>query len=300
MNWYKSLAPTHKGIVTMMFAMATLSLMDAVAKSLTYRHDPMQVVWARYACSSLVVGIVLAPRLRTLLVTRNLKLQLIRSTFLFATTYLFFFSISKLGLAEVVAIFDVNPLIVTILAFIFLREPAGPRRLLGVGFGLIGALIIIRPGSDVFSPYAILPLLGAFTYAGYVISTRFVGRDEHILTSLLYTTLIGTVVATILVPPVWTTPTPTDAALMLSMGFIGSAGQLFLIRAFTLAEAGAVAPFSYIGMIFAVTYGYLFFGQLPDAMTIIGALVITLSGIYVWHRENQAEKSRGKTHGETG
>jgi drug/metabolite transporter (DMT)-like permease len=300
MNWYRSLAPTPKGIVTMMLAMATLTLMDAVAKSLTNRYDPMQVVWARYTCSSLVVGIALAPRLRTLLVTKNLKLQLIRSALMFATTYFFFVAVSKLGLAEAAAIFDVNPLIVTVLAFIFLREPAGPRRLLGIVFGLIGAMIIIRPGSDVFSPYAILPLMGACTYAAYVIATRFVGRDENILTSLLYTTLLGTLAATILVPPVWINPTPVDAALMLSMGFIGTAGQYFLIRVFTLAEAGTVAPFTYVGMIFAIIYGYLFFGQLPDTMTVIGALVITLSGIYVWHRENQADKFRRKIHGETG
>jgi drug/metabolite transporter (DMT)-like permease len=300
MNWYRTLAPTQQGIVTMMIAMVTLSLMDSVAKSLTFRYDPMQVVWARYACSSLVVGIVLAPRLRTLLVTKHLKLQLVRSAFLFATTYAFFTSISKLGLAEVVAIFDVNPLIVTIFAFIFLKEPVGPRRLIGVGLGLVGALIIIRPGSEVFSFFAILPLLGAFSFAAYVITTRFLGRAEHILTSLIYTTLIGTIAATILVPPVWVTPAPIDAAMMLSMGFIGSAGQYLLIRAFTLAEAGAVAPFSYVGMIFAVTFGYLFFDQLPDAMTVLGALVITCSGIYVWHRENQAEKARGECDGKTG
>ncbi|MGR3661959.1 MAG: DMT family transporter [Paracoccaceae bacterium] len=300
MKWYRSLDPTPQGIVVMMLAMATLSLMDAVAKSLTYRYDPMQVVWARYACSSLVVGIVLAPRLRTLLVTKHLKLQLVRSAFLFATTYAFFFSVSKLGLAEVVAIFDINPLIVTILAFVVLHEPAGPRRIFGVCMGLVGALIIIRPGSDVFSSYAILPLIGAFTYAAYVISTRFLGRDEHILTSLIYTTLFGTIAASIIVPPVWITPTPVDAALMLSMGFIGSAGQYFLIRAFTLAEAGAVAPFSYIGMLFAVTFGYIFFDELPDTMTVLGALVITGSGIYVWHRENQTAKNRGKNDGKTG
>lgn len=289
MRWFKGLTPTAQGIVMMIAAVATFSLMDAIAKHLSARYDPLQVVWARYTCHTLVVFLWFAPRLPVLLRTSHLILQLLRSGFLFGATFCFFISIAHIGLAEATAIFDVNPLVITILAFVVLKEPAGPRRIIGVLAGLVGALIIIRPGSEIFSPYAALPLLAASCYACYVISTRFLGRDEDSLTNLLYATLIGTVVASFLVHTVWQTPGPADAALMLGMGVIGGTGQYFLIRAFTLAEAGVVAPFSYVGLIFAVFFGYVFFAEIPDTMTFVGALVIVGSGLYVWHRERQQQ-----------
>ncbi len=291
MTWFRGLTPTAQGIVMMIVAVATFSLMDVIAKQLSTRYDPLQVVWARYTFHTLVVFLWFAPRLTTLLRTDHLGMQLLRSAFLFGATFSFFTSIAHIGLAQATAVFDVNPLVVTVLAFVVLKERAGPRRIIGVCVGLVGALIIIRPGTEIFSPYAALPLLGACCYASYVISTRFLGRDESSLTSLLYTTLIGTVVASALVPSVWIMPSATDAVLMLAMGVIGGSGQYCLIRAFTLAEAGIVAPFSYVGLIFAVVFGYVFFAEVPDAMTFVGALVIVVSGLYVWHRERQQKPS---------
>ncbi len=292
MSWFRGLSPTAQGIVMMISAVATFSLMDSIAKELSTRYDPLQVVWARYTCHTAVVFLWFAPRLTSLLRTRHLGLQLVRSAFLFGATFSFFTSIAHIGLAQATAIFDVNPLVVTVLAFLVLKERAGPRRIIGIIAGLVGALIIIRPGTEIFSPYAALPLLGACCYASYVISTRFLGRDENSLTSLLYTTLIGTVVASALVPTVWQMPAPTDAGLMLVMGVIGGTGQYFLIRAFTLSEAAVVAPFTYVGLIFAVIFGYLFFAEIPDAMTFLGALVIVGSGLYVWHRERQQQSEQ--------
>lgn len=293
MNWFRTLGPSLQGIALMIAAMSILTLMDSLAKLLMQRYDPLQVVWARYACHSLLVFIYFAPRLRTLLVTHNIWLQILRSAFLFGATILFFTSLAHIGLAEAAALFDINPLVITVLAFVFLKEPIGPRRIFGVAMGLAGALIIIRPGSGIFSGYAMLPLLAACCYSAYVVSTRFLGRNENLLTSLLYTALIGCIVASVLVVPLWQTPGVSDAALMLVLGGLGAIGQYFLIRAFTLAQAAVIAPFSYVGLVFAVLYGYLFFGEFPDAMTLLGALVIVASGLYVWHRERQSQNADG-------
>ncbi len=287
MTWFQRLTPTAQGIVMMILAVATFAMMDTLAKALSARYDPLQVVWARYTCHTLVVFLWFAPRLGTLLRTRHLGLQLIRSAFLFGATFCFFTSIAHIGLAQATAVFDVNPLIVTLLAFLVLGERAGPRRIMGILAGLVGALIIIRPGTEIFSAYALLPLLAAIFYASYAISTRFLGRDEDSLTSLLYTTLIGTVAASLMVPTVWQMPAVPDLVMMLGMGVIGGTGQYFLIRAFTLAEAGVVAPFAFVGLVFAVINGLVFFGEWPDAMTLIGALVIVGSGLYVWQRERR-------------
>ncbi|HBN30149.1 MAG TPA: hypothetical protein DD416_02755, partial [Rhodobacteraceae bacterium] len=122
-------------------------------------------------------------------------------------------------------------------------------------------------------------------------TTRFLGREESVWTSFLYTAAFGTVVATLIVPWFWTTPTLMDAGVMILLGVIGGAGQLCLIKALSVAEAGAIAPFAYIGPVLAATWGMLFFDETPDLWTWVGVVVIIGAGIYVWQREYRVAKS---------
>jgi drug/metabolite transporter (DMT)-like permease len=282
---WSGLNPTAQGVILMVLAIFLFSIMDTTAKELSARYHSLQVVWARYSSQTLLAFILLAPRLKTLLRTRYLGLQLIRSAFLFGATMLFFFSFARMQLAEATAIFEVAPLLITLLAYFVLKEKVGPRRWLGVLLGLAGALIIIRPGSAVFNPLAILPFLAAGCFAGYAISTRFLGRGESPWTSFLYTALIGTIAASLLVPGVWQMPSVADAGLMMALGAIGGLGHLLLIRALTLAEASALAPLTYIGLIFNTLFGMVLFGEFPGLYTYLGSLVIVGAGLYVWHRE---------------
>ncbi|PWK60447.1 EamA-like transporter family protein [Roseicyclus mahoneyensis] len=282
------LSPTAQGIVLMLAAIFLFSTMDATAKALMDRYAPMQVVWARYAGMMTVVAVILAPRLGPLLRTRHLGLQLLRSAFLFAATLSFFTAISTMDIAAATAVMQVHPVILTLGAALLLREPLGPRRIFGILAALSGALIVIRPGADLFSWTALLPLLGGAFYASYALTTRFLGRDEPILTSFLYTAIIGTLVASVLTVPVWQTPSVGDAAIFLGLGAVGALGQFLLIRSLTMAEAGAVAPFGYAGVVFASLWGFLAFDEVPDRWTFLGALVIVGAGLYVWHRETRA------------
>lgn len=281
------LSPTAQGILMMLAAIFLFSTMDAQAKALSLRYDVLQVLWARYAGMMAVVLVVLAPRLGPLFRTRHLGLQLLRSGFLFAATLCFFNALSLMPIAAATAVMNIHPVLLTLGGAFVLREALGPRRIFGIAAALSGALIVIRPGSDVFTLAAILPLAAGICYASYALTTRFLGRDEPVLTSFLYTALIGTVVASLIVPAVWTTPGPRDAALFLALGATGAAGQFLLIRSLTVAEAGAVAPFGYAGVLFATLNGYLFFGEVPDEWTALGALVIVGAGLYVWHRETR-------------
>jgi drug/metabolite transporter (DMT)-like permease len=272
----------------MLLAIFLFSGMDAVAKSLTTRFAVEQVVWARYAGQMFVVAVLLAPRLRTLIRTQHIWLQLLRSAFLFCATWCFFTSLSLMELASATAVMNVHPVILTLGAALFLREALGPRRIIAIIAALCGALIIIRPGADVLTFSSFLPLIAGFCYASYALTTRFLGRDEPILTSFLYTALIGTIAASALVIPVWQVPSGLDWMIFLGLGIIGAAGQFFLIRSLTVAEAGAIAPFGYSGVIYSTVWGFLAFGEVPDAYTALGALVIVGAGVYVWHREVRA------------
>ena len=293
MNVFSRLGPTTQGILLMIATIFFFSLMDATAKGLSHRYDILQVVWARYTSQTLVAVLILLPRLRTVVKTRYLKLQLVRSGFLFGATICFFFGISLIGLAEASAIMSVNPMLISVGAFVFLGEPFGLRRAIGVLAGLLGALVIIRPGSDVFSFAALFPLAAAVFYAGYALSTRFLGREESVWTSFLYTAVIGTVAATMIAPFVWQQPSVADWGLMLLLGAIGGIGQLCLIRALSVAEAGAIAPFAYLGVLFAAIWGMTFFDEFPDPPVLLGALVIIGSGVYVWQREYKLARASG-------
>ncbi len=142
-----------------------------------------------------------------------------------------------------------------------------------------------------FSPWSLLPLGAAFCYAGYSLTTRYVGRSEDPWTSLLYAALFGAVILTAIVPFHWVEITPKVGGLMLLLAGLGTTGQLLLIRAFTAGEAAMLAPFGYAGLVFATVFGIVFFGDWPDAWTWTGALVIVGAGLYVWHREHGSRRA---------
>lgn len=292
-RFWTGLNPLAKGAILFITTLFLFSIMDSIAKSLTQRHHPLQVVWARYTSQTVIAFLVLSPFLTKLLRTKHIGLQLARSAFLFGATCSFFTSLKFIPIGSATAVFEIAPLFITILGFFVLREKVGPRRWIGVSLGLVGAMIIIRPGAEVFSPVALLPALAALFFAGYAISTRFLGQDESPWTSFLYTALIGCIASCFIAPNVWTTPTLSDAGLMTSMGIVGGIGHFLLIRAFTMTEASFLAPFSYITLLFNGLWGFLFFFEVPDAATILGAVIIVGAGVYVWYRETFAAKQKG-------
>jgi len=275
----------------MLGAVFLFTVMDAIAKQLTKEVGLIQTIWVRYTGQALLVFLIVLPRLREVAKSQYPKLQLLRSVVLMAATCLFFLSISKIGLAEATAIMDINPVLITLGAFLFLGEKIGPRRILGIIASMIGALIIIRPGTDVFTVYAVLPLVAAVCYTTYNLTTRFVGNRESPWTSLLYSALFGAVVFSCMVPFFWQPVSLFSAGLMVLLSLCGTFSQLFLIRALAIGEASLLAPFAYVGLIYATIWGLVFFGEFPDEWSIIGAIIIAISGFYVWYRDTFGSKS---------
>jgi drug/metabolite transporter (DMT)-like permease len=200
-------------------------------------------------------------------------------------TTLFFFAFSRLGLAEASAIFNISPVLITLGAFLFLREQIGLRRVIGIFVSLLGALIIIRPGSGVFTIYALLPLGAAIFYSTYSLVTRFVGADESPWTSLFYSAIFGTICYSIYIVFHWNPMSNNALLLTIIIGLFGTAGHICLIRALTLGEASLVAPFIYTNLLFTTIWGLVLFGNFPDFWTICGALIIVAAGVYVWARD---------------
>jgi len=273
-------------------AMSLFVTMDACVKVLIQNHHTVQVVWGRYFFHFVLLSLILAPKLKTLLVTESLRLQLARSGLLLLTTGLFFTGLRNVPLAEASAIMYVTPLLVTALAVPMLGEQVGPRRWASVGVGFIGALIIVRPGTGFFHLATLWPLAAATSYAFYQIFTRHLGHQDSVMTTLVYTAMVGAVLASLAVPFYWTPVSASEWPLMVLSGIFGGVGHFALIKAFRVAPASVVTPFMYSNLLLAAGYGFFMFDELPDLWTIVGAAVIVASGFYIFQRERKVKGGR--------
>ena len=273
------------GVAWMLLTTLFFLSLDAVAKHLVSSYPVIQVVWGRFLFHLILAAMILGPRFGYFVRSANLPLQIVRSILLLATTVLFFFGVRLLPLAEASAIMFTSPILLSILAIPFLGEKVGPYRWAAIFVAFLGALVVVRPGTGVMGVGALFLLGCSFCNAFYQLITRKLRGTDEARTTLLYTALAGTVGASLAVPLVWTPIAAGDWPLFAALGVFGCLGHFTLIKAFQSAPATVVAPFSYASIIWAILYGFLFFGDLPDFWTLAGASIIAAGGLYILHRE---------------
>lgn len=272
-------------IAWMLLTMGLFVSMDTIAKTLTVDLPPGQVVWGRYVFHVLFLGLFLNRRLINAMKTDRLGLQLTRSAFLLITTMFFFSGLKYIGLATMSAIMFITPLVVTLLSVPVLGEPVGWRRIVSVIVGFIGALIIIRPGSEALGLAVLLPLAAAFFNSAYQLATRVLAHTDAAMTTLVYSAVVGGVLSNFVLLFGWVQPDAVQWVKLMAVGLIGCLSHFALIKAFSLANAAVVSPFAYSSLIWATLFGVTVFGELPDIWTVTGAIVIVGSGLYIAYRE---------------
>ena len=260
----------------------------AAGKYLVASYPVAQVVWGRYVFHLIFAMAVLGPRLTQVARSANLGLQLLRSLFMLGATAFYFAGVALLPLAETNAITSITPILVTLLAVPVLRERVGPRRWLGVAFGFLGALVIIRPGSGAMDLAAGLLIACALSNACYHVTTRQLGHRDAPLTTLFYTATVGSLATSAVVPFVWQAMDLAGWLLMAATGGFACVGHFAIIKAYQNAPAAVVAPFNYAILIWSVIFGFFVFGDLPDLWTVVGAAVIAGSSLYILRRERLA------------
>jgi len=271
---------TGRGIVLTVVAMMFIAGMDATGKLLTQNYPIFQILAIRFVIF-FSVAVFVAARSGHVWQLRS-KLfgtQVFRSLLLVVEISVFIYAFSLMPLADAHAIAAVAPLIATLMAGMFLGEVIGLRRWVSVAIGFVGALIIIRPGLGVWNVYALIPLLGAVLWAAYQVLLRRVSSADSPETTVLFTAVIGLIVFGALAPLHWITPSGPDWALLILNGALGSLGHYILIRALVLAPASTLQPFSYALLLWAIVFGLVVFGDLPDTFTFIGAAVVVAAGI---------------------
>ena len=280
-----------KAVLLNISAWMLLPFMDGIAKHLSTEIHFIQVVWGRYFFMALIsLFITYFFFNKNLKWPNNIKIQLVRSLFLFLSTILFFYAISVISLAEALTLMFINPMIVTLLSAIILKEQVGIRRWSAVITGFVGVLFIVRPGFNEINLATITALGCGVCYAFYIVSTRKLSNQDNPFLTLIFTALSGSIIISLIVPFYWSWLTITQLILLVSLALIGTLAHFLLILSLKFAEASKLAPLAYSEIIMNVIIGYYFFGDFPDQWMWLGLIIIMFSGAYISLRENAKKK----------
>lgn len=279
MTFWRS--PQGSGIALIMLASLCFAALDSATKHGATLAPVLMLLWFRYAFQAVATFVlrfpVQGPRL---LVTPNPRFQALRGVLLLITSACSFLGLQYLPVGEFTAMVMLSPLVATALAAWVLKNHVSAQRWLLMVGGLVGVLLVVRPGGQVFSWALLFPVVLVGTYAGFQVLTSRLSGEENPYTTHFYTGLVGAVVMTPIVVFSWNT-----AALaahwpwFMLIGFLGTYGHLMLIRAFMRAPAPVLSPYLYTQIAFATLAGWLFFGHVPDALAWLGIAVIAASGV---------------------
>ena len=286
----KEMATPVAAILLVFSAGLLFSFLDSSAKYLgsVGLASPF-IAWVRFAVHVLLALVLLrAWSSPAVFRVNSMRRQLVRGMFLFGSTFFNFLALETLQLAETVSIFFFAPMVITAIAGPLLGEWAGWRRWMAVLVGFVGVVVVTRPGMGVFGLGHVYALCAMLSYCFYVITTRQMSRQETAESMIFYSALAPVILMAPTLPIYASMPEGWfQWAVLLSMGVLGGIGHWLIIKAYRIATTTALAPYAYLQLVWMVSLGYLFFGDLPDRWTIGGALIIVSSGLYIVHRERQ-------------
>jgi drug/metabolite transporter (DMT)-like permease len=273
------------GVGLMLLMVAGFAGMDTGVRALAGVFPVLLMLWLRYAFQAAVMTLWLLLRPGAGFKVAHPRFQVLRGTLLLVTSAMIFFGLQHMPVPELTSINMLAPLLVTLLAAWLLRERVSLLRWLLVCGGLLGALVVIRPGSGVFGLAVLFPLAGAFTYAAFQVLTSRMSALDNPYTTHFWTGLVGMLIVTPLL--LWHAPAMLDAARAASgtqwavlaiVATLGTGGHLLLILALGMAPTATLMPFIYTQIPIATAFSWLVFGQLPDAIAWVGMAVIMACG----------------------
>ncbi|MBX7147043.1 MAG: DMT family transporter [Alphaproteobacteria bacterium] len=273
-------------ILILLVGVIAFAINDGLAQYLTDSYSPIQILWCRYLFGVLyILPAFFWKKNRPFFVTQTPQWQIIRGLTITASSVLFVGSLALLNIAEATAIGFASPFFVTILSIIFLKEKVSTNRWLAVIVGMIGIIIIVRPGTDAFKWGGVLGIAAAAFWALGLTFTRKTSKFDHFFTTLFFTMTVGLVASSFFVFFYWHTPDVRGWVVIMTMAAFHVVAQFLIIYAFSKAPASLLAPFCYSQLVWAALIGIICFGTMPDFWGWVGSLIIIGSGIYVWYKE---------------
>ena len=284
-----------RGIAFFLVSSIVFCIADTIAKSLSTTLPIVQITWMRYVVFTLFALTLTWRRSGPSFRVHNKYMQIGRGLCLVCSSTLFILGIRDVGLAEAATIGFIGPIMVTILSIPLLGETVGIRRWIALLAGMAGVLIVLRPGVGTFQPEGLYRVGSAMFWAVGLILTRKMAGTDRAETTMFWSALIGLIVLTVIIPFVFTMPSPRQLSLALGQSILSSAGQWMVMQSLRFTPASTLAPFSYTQLIWSTIAGFLVFSAFPDEWTIVGAAIIIASGLYTAHRErSHARAARAK------
>ena len=273
------------GVCLIVLMAAGFAGMDTGVRLLRGAMPVVLMLWLRYAFQAIVMALWLSRSPNLSFHSAHPRFQLLRAALLLFTSAMIFFGLQHMPVPELTSINMLAPLLITLLAAWLLHETVSPLRWALVGGGLVGALLVIRPGSGLFGVAVLFPLAGVCTYAAYQVLTSRMSSLDNPYTTHFWTGLIGMLLVTPLLlldgADMWAAASAANAdqwLVMLSIAVLGTAGHLLLILALGMAPTSTLMPFIYTQIPIAVGLSWLVFRQWPDALAWLGMAVISACG----------------------
>ena len=279
-----SRAPAHAspatGIALVVVAVACFATLDTTTKYISHSVPLLMALWFRYAFQAVATTAAVLPLHGwAALRTEHPKFHMLRGVLLLMTSLFAFFSLRYMPVGEYTAIVMITPLVITLLAATSLGEKVSPLRWGLVTGGFVGTLVIIRPGHEAFEWASLLPVGMVACNAWFQVLTSKLVKTENPLTMHFYTGWVGTLLASLVLPFVWTAlDSWTLWACLCLMGLAASVGHFLLILAYQRAPAATLTPYLFGQIGFAMLGGWLSFSHVPDRWSLVGMVMIAICG----------------------
>jgi drug/metabolite transporter (DMT)-like permease len=285
-----STSPTTSAVLIMLLGMLLFTANDAIGKWLTGSYAVGQLVFVR----SLAALVILLPfvwraGLRQILAFDRPRTFFLRVVLTVVDSFAFYYAVSLLPLADVMTYWLAAPIYVAAFAPLLLKEHVGWRRWAAIGFGFIGVLVALEPSTAMFTPAALVSLVGSLCFGFVLLSARSL-RSASGMSMIFWQTLGGLIGGLATVPFSWTTPPPGHWPVLVALGLLAMLAHVAVNWAFKLADAATVAPLQYTQLFWAIVFGWLFFGDFPSIAKLIGAAMIIASGLFIFFRERRIGK----------
>lgn len=280
-----------KESIGILFAISSyfcFSLLDAIQKTAIINHSVFQLLLIKYSFV-LLLSLFESKRKNNpkFYKSNNYKLQIFRSLLSVVESGFFVLAFRYMTLADAHSVGALAPVIVVALSVIILKEKVSIKVWIAIFVGFVGVLIVLRPTSTIFDIKSMIPLVAAFFLGLYQVITKKTSEYDSPEVSLFYTSIVGIIITSLLAFNFWQSTNMISYLLFLGIGIFFSLGFYFQINALSNARASIIQPFHYTLIFWAIILGYIFYGDIPDIFTIIGAIIITSSGIFVINQSSK-------------
>ena len=275
--------PYSYGIILILLTYLSFGILDTIQKTAVQYHSVFVLLFVKYTfCLIFSFFIAKKNNVKKYYLSNNYKIQITRCVLSVCEACFFVLSFRYLALADAHTIGSLSPVLVVFFSYLILKEKINLATWIAIGISFFGVLLIMRPGLTIFNPYLVIPLLAAFFYSLFQIVTRLNAQYDDNETMLFYNGLIGVIITSILSLFFWQPLHSFSFIFFIFLGFFFCTGLFLQIKALSITPASVLAPYNYTIIVWAILFGFVVYKEIPDIFTIIGAIIIVVSGVFIF------------------